>query len=187
MRALLSVVVLIAGLLLLWPAGASAQRDDWKRHMAAAATAARQSNFTEALEHLKAAVAIVEKSAPNDNRLERTLNTLAKLYRRQGKHSEAETVYKRLIAVHRNQGRRDDPIVADLLFKLALGYQTRGRHAEAEPLLEETLRIVENAFGTRDLKSALTLSALAKTYPSPKKTPKGRARIQTRFEIAGGT
>lgn len=87
MRALLSVVVLIAGLLLLWPAGASAQRDDWKRHMAAAATAARQSNFTEALEHLKAAVAIVEKSAPNDNRLERTLNTLAKLYRRQGKHS----------------------------------------------------------------------------------------------------
>ena len=78
---------------------ASAQSTAWDTTTSAGLEAYEQGRFGEAEEYLSAALKEAENSGPGDPHLATSLNNLAPLYRTQGKHAEAEPLYKRALAI----------------------------------------------------------------------------------------
>jgi hypothetical protein len=68
-------------------------------------------------------------SAPEGRR------TFAELYRVQGRHADAEPLYKRALAIEEKAHGPSHPDVATLLDNLADLYERERRSADAEPLL----------------------------------------------------
>ncbi len=95
----------------------------------------QQGRYSEAEPYAKEALRLgTEEFGPNNPSTAALLNTLAELYRAQGKHAE-----KALGPEH--------PDVATSLNNLAGLYYDQGRYAEAEPLYQRSLAIVEKALG----------------------------------------
>jgi tetratricopeptide (TPR) repeat protein len=63
-----------------------------------------------------------------------TLNNLAELYRVQGRHAEAEPLYRRALAIREKTLGPDHPDVATVLVNYAALLRETGRGAEAEKL-----------------------------------------------------
>ena len=68
-----------------------------------------------------------------------SLNSLAELYSAQGRHADAEPLYKRALAILEKALGPDHPEVAQSLNNLADLYSAQGRHADAEPLYKRAL------------------------------------------------
>lgn len=107
-----------------------------------------------------------------DDRLALSLNKLAELYREQEKHSEAEPLYQRALAIWEKALRPEDASAAAGLNNLGLLYDAQGRYAAAEPLFRRSLVIVKKA--PRGL-STPTLPP-ATTARRPCRRRKGRTR-----------
>jgi len=63
-----------------------------------------------------------------------SLNNLALLYHAQGKYAEAESLYKRSLAIREKVLEPEHAHVAASLNNLAELYHAQGKYAEAEPL-----------------------------------------------------
>ena len=74
----------------LWPAAALAQVEQWQSYMDAGVEAYLQGDYTEAEKQFAAALKEAEQFAPKDPRLATGLNSLAEVYRTEGKYAEAE-------------------------------------------------------------------------------------------------
>lgn len=75
---------------------------------------------------------------------EKTLAALADsafLCEKQGRFSEAESLYQKVIALRHQQFGESHPSVAQHLSELAALYQSQNRYGEAEPLLQRSLKI----------------------------------------------
>jgi CHAT domain-containing protein len=80
-----------------------------------------------------------------------TLDSLAFLYVIQGRYDEAESLYKRSLAIVETVANPDQQLSISLdLDYLASLYFYEGRYAEAEPLYKRALAIEEKALGTND-------------------------------------
>src|SRR5262245_29254942 len=67
---------------------------------------------------------------------------------REGRHAEAEPLFKRSLAIKEKGLGYDHLDVAWSLSKLGRFYEDRGRYADAEPLLKRSLAIREKALGS---------------------------------------
>jgi tetratricopeptide (TPR) repeat protein len=76
----------------------------------------------------------------------RSLNNLALLYQSQGRHAEAEPLYKRALVITEKALGPDHPRVGTTLNNLAQLYRAQGRHAEAEPLVRRANAVWSNSF-----------------------------------------
>jgi CHAT domain-containing protein/tetratricopeptide (TPR) repeat protein len=85
------------------------------------------------------------------------LNSLAGVYLRQAKHAEAETLFKRALAIQEAKLGKDHPEVAATLSNLAVGYQEQGKYAEADALYRRALAIKEAQVGTESPDVAIIL------------------------------
>ena len=92
------------------------------------------------------------------------LNDLASLYAAQGRHAEAEPLFRRALAIREKVLGPDHPYVATTLGNLGGLYLALGRHAETEPLLERALVIRESALGPEHPDVAESLNNLAIVY-----------------------
>ncbi|MGA8615192.1 MAG: CHAT domain-containing tetratricopeptide repeat protein, partial [Xanthobacteraceae bacterium] len=92
------------------------------------------------------------------------LNNLAMLYDKQGRHAEAEPLYKRSLAIREKAFGPDDFYVAESLNYLALLYDHQSRYAEAEPLYKRSVAIYEKTLGPDHRAVAMTLNNLAMHY-----------------------
>ena len=72
---------------------------------------------------------------------------LGNVYFDQARYDEAESLYKRSLAIAEAAGGPDHPTVALSLLNLARVYQDRNRYALAEPLLKRSLAIQERLYG----------------------------------------
>ncbi len=93
-----------------------------------------------------------------------SLNNLAELYRAQGRYTEAESLYKRSIAISEKALGPEHPDVATSLNNLAELYSAQGRYAEAEPLHKRSLAIGEKALGPEHPNNTRSLNGLARLY-----------------------
>ena len=123
------------------------QRSDWQSNNAAGLKALQQGRYADAEKLLVAAVEEAEGFGPQDLRLAATLDSLAGLYRAQGKYARAEPLFKRALAIYENALGPEHPIVATDLNNLAALYQTQGKYADAEPFHKRALAIWEKALG----------------------------------------
>ncbi len=74
------------------------------------------------------------------------LHSLGKLYRQQGRCSEAEPFCVKALELDKTLLGENHPNVAESLNNLAQLYCSQGRYAEAEPLYEEALEILQQVF-----------------------------------------
>lgn len=89
-------------------------------------------------------------------------NHLALLYWEQGRFAEAETLYKKAVAVAERGGPADDPTLAGYCNDLAVLHHDQGRLALAEPLLKKAVAIGEAALPADDLALARWRNNLAR-------------------------
>jgi CHAT domain-containing protein/Tfp pilus assembly protein PilF len=85
-------------------------------------------------------------------------------FRTEGRFAEAETLYKRALAIREKALAPDHPDVATGLNNLAALYVDQGRYAEAEPLYKRALAIWEKALGPDHPDVATGLNNLAVLY-----------------------
>jgi tetratricopeptide (TPR) repeat protein len=93
-----------------------------------------------------------------------SLNGLGELYRRQGRHEDAERMFVRALDVKEAGLGRDHPDVAVTLTNLGLVYMAEDRHEEAALILERALAIQETRLSPKSLALGRTLTALAAVY-----------------------
>ncbi len=124
---------LLVGLvcLALWPAHASAQGGQWNTLNAAGIEAYQRSDYAEAEKQLGAALKEAEGFGPQDSRLAKSLNNLARLHNAQGKYAEAEPLYKRALAIWEKALGDEHHLVAKALVNYAALLRKIGRTAEA--------------------------------------------------------
>ena len=93
-----------------------------------------------------------------------SLNNLAGLYRRQGRYSEAEPLYKQALEMYKRLLGEEHPSVATSLNNLAGLYRRQGRYSEAEPLYKQALEMYKRLLGEEHPSVATSLNNLAGLY-----------------------
>jgi CHAT domain-containing protein/tetratricopeptide (TPR) repeat protein len=93
-------------------------------------------------------------------------NFLAVVYSRQGRYSEAEPLYKHVLAIREKILGPNHPLVAASLDNLATLYGGQGRYTEAEPLFKRALAIFTKVLKPDDPDLALSLNNLGELYYS---------------------
>ncbi len=86
------------------------------------------------------------------------------LYREQGRHTEAESLFNRSLAILEKALGPEHPKVGTSRNNLATLYQQQGRYTDAEALYRKGLTIVEEALGSEHPDFAALLSNLAEVY-----------------------
>jgi tetratricopeptide (TPR) repeat protein len=110
-------------------------------------------------------LAIREKAfGPDHPDVATSLNDLANLHLDQGRHADAEPLYKRSLAILEKTLGPDHPHIATSLDNLALVYTDEGRYADAESLYKQLLPIQEHALGPSHPRVARSLNDLAWLY-----------------------
>jgi tetratricopeptide (TPR) repeat protein len=150
MIARISTGIVVTGLLCLalWPAYTEAQTDAqraeaaYHRYMNSGEGALYRRDFDAAVAEFKAALSAGEIAfRAEDPRLARTLTYLGQAYVAQGRHTEAEPLLKRALAIREKELGPAHRDTAETLNALASFYSTQGRYADAEPLLKRALEV----------------------------------------------
>ncbi len=102
--------------------------------MAAGAEAYRQNDYAEAKRQLSFALGIASLFRPQDPRLALSLDSLALLYKNQGKYAEVEPLYQRALAIAEKALGPEHPDVATISESYATLLHETGRSAEAAEL-----------------------------------------------------
>ena len=102
----------------------------------------RHRHFAEAD---KAWQTVEQLQGPDSPQRPRTLNYLALSRECQGKHSEAEALYRKARRLQEDNPQAFPVTHFATLWRLANVVDRRGRHAEARALLEEAITVVERA------------------------------------------
>ncbi|HTQ79749.1 MAG TPA: serine/threonine-protein kinase [Thermoanaerobaculia bacterium] len=110
---------------------------------------------------LEKAVALREKQAPRRGDLPLAISLAHLAALNQAQHREAESLYRRALAIEERTLPADDPELAITLNNLGAFYGYRGDLAQAEPLLRRALHIRETALGPEHPDVAVTLNNLA--------------------------
>jgi tetratricopeptide (TPR) repeat protein len=92
------------------------------------------------------------------------LDSLAELYRVQGRYTEAEPLFKRALEVREKALPAGHPGIAQSLNNLAELYRAQGRLSEAEPLFKRALEMREKALPAGHTDIAGSLNNLAELY-----------------------
>ena len=82
---------------------------------------------------------------PDDPHVAKGLNRFGELYFLQGRYAEAESHYKRALAIHETALGPEHPNVGVTLTYLVELYAVQGRYAEAEPLMARVETIFDKA------------------------------------------
>ncbi len=123
------------------------------------------ARYAEAEAFLRNSFRIREQAlGPDHSDVAHPLNSLAALYKEQGKYAEAEPLYQRALRIWEQALGPDDQLVAYPLNNLANLYYEQGKYAEAEPLYQRALRIWEQALGADHSDVAYPLTGLAALY-----------------------
>ena len=88
-----------------------------------------------------------ESDGPGHPDVAQTLNNLAGLYQAQARYQEAETLYRRSIAIIEKALGSGHPSIASPLNNLAELYRALGHYPQAETLYRRSLAIFEKALG----------------------------------------
>ena len=107
---------------------------NWISYNNAGTEALEQGRYAEAEEQFLAALKEAENFGPEDLRLARSLNELARLYHAEDKYAEAEPLYQRSLAIWEKTLGPEHPNVATSLENYAALLDKMGREEEASSM-----------------------------------------------------
>jgi tetratricopeptide (TPR) repeat protein len=116
------------------------------------------------LPQAKFAARLIEKWDITFREAARLLNQAANYCHERGQYIDAESQYKRSLAIHEKALGPDHPDVALALNNLATLYDDQGKYTETEPLYTRSLAIREKALGPDHPDVAQSLNNLALLY-----------------------
>jgi tetratricopeptide (TPR) repeat protein len=108
------------------------------------------------------------------------MNSLAALYRRQGRFAEAEPLFRRALAIYEKAAGPEHPAAATLLSNLGQVLKVEGRYDEAEPLIRRLLAIHEKAQGKDHPDTARSLKQSRRSLSAPAPLCRRQAFVQAR-------
>jgi tetratricopeptide (TPR) repeat protein len=108
------------------------------------------------------------------------MNSLAALYRRQGRFAEAEPLFRRALAIYEKAAGPEHPAVATLLSNLGQVLKVEGRYDEAEPLIRRSLAIHDKAQGKDHPDTARSLKQSRRSLSAPAPLCRRQAFVQAR-------
>src|ERR1700733_10855448 len=108
----------------------------WEKCTQDGNAAYKQGNFSEAERLLGQALTESQKFGPMHDRVARSLNNLAELYRKQGKYLPAKSMLKRALQIREKSLGANHPDVAKALNNLAGLLQAEGKFSAAEPMFK---------------------------------------------------
>jgi tetratricopeptide (TPR) repeat protein len=121
---------------------APTQSTGWKELNDAGQAAQGRGQYAEAEKLLLAALKQAESFSETDDRLATSLNNLALLYSAQGKHAEAEPLYRRSLAIWEKTLGPEHTSVAAGLTNLSDLYRAQGKYKDDEPPCRRALAII---------------------------------------------
>ena len=105
-----------------------------------------------------------ERMAPGSKEHTRSLSNLAWVYYDQGKYADAESLFKRALALRENALGPEHEYVSVSLQNLADVYERQGRYADAENAIKRETAIDEKSDGAESTSMASDLGSLARIY-----------------------
>lgn len=127
----------------------------WDDYFAAGNAAYERREFSNAIASYEKALEVAELlerdsrsisysyGVQTREKMATTLKNLGSAHSEQRKYAEAESYYKRALAIRESVLGVDHVRVADVVHDLATGYRMQGRYDEAQPLYERAARIYE--------------------------------------------
>ena len=158
----------------------SAQETVWEKYMGDAQKAYEQALYGEAEQLYLAALKEAENFEDEDRRLATSLNNLGRLYSAQGKYVQAESLYRRAVAVWEKTLGAEHPDVATGLSNLAKLYYIQGKYSQLEPLYQRVLAIRERAFGVHHSSVVQTLESYTALLRKQNREAEAK-RVEDRF------
>jgi tetratricopeptide (TPR) repeat protein len=140
---------------------AHAQDDDtWKSQVMKALYEASAKDYAKSEQTFLQALKEAEHFGADDPRVGTTLNSLGLVYRAEKKFTDAESAYRKALAVLQKSYGNDSMDVANVNFNIASVMFDQGHQAAAMPHLQKTLGTYENTLGGNSLKTASVLCML---------------------------
>jgi tetratricopeptide (TPR) repeat protein len=141
-----------------------------------------QAETAQAIEYFHKA-ANLYKACGDEVDLASIFNSLAGLYRDQGKYDQAEPLLVQALEINKPLLGEEHPSVATSLNNLASLYHSQGKYDKAEPLYQKSLAILKKALGEEHPNVAATLNNLAYLYNSQGKYDQAEPLYQQSLEI----
>jgi tetratricopeptide (TPR) repeat protein len=133
------------------------QNDErWKALVVEGLKAAEMNDYPKAEQEFLKAVREAEIFGPRDSRVGVTLNSLGLAYRAEHKYSDAESSYRRGLAII-EIALPNSIDVANVNYNLANVMFDEGRHGDALPFIQRARTIYEKQLGATSLKTAAIL------------------------------
>ncbi|HYA18003.1 MAG TPA: tetratricopeptide repeat protein [Bryobacteraceae bacterium] len=134
--------------------------DAWKDLVMRALNEASAKDYGKSEQSFLAAVKEAEKFGAEDPRVGTTLNSLGLVYRAEKKYADAETSYRKALAILLKSYGVDSMDVANVNFNIATVLFDQGHQPAAMPFLQRTLVTYENILGSNAGKTASVLCML---------------------------
>jgi tetratricopeptide (TPR) repeat protein len=134
---------------------------DWNMQMWLGQEAYARGIYAVAQQKFQKALDDLEKLQIRDERLAMTLNNLALCYCAQGKHKEADPLYKWALTIDETSGTAGNLNLAEDLSNIATHYRKQGLNAQAEPLYHRALKLWQDELGEHSAEVAGCLNNLA--------------------------
>jgi tetratricopeptide (TPR) repeat protein len=138
-------------------ANAQDPEEAWKSLFMQALAAAGTKDYPQADQIFQKALQEAGRFGPNDSRVGTTLNGIGLVYRAEKKFAEAESAYRRALAVLERTYDVDTIDIANVNFNIASVMFDQGHQTEALPFARVTLVTYEKLLGDTSLKTAAVL------------------------------
>lgn len=155
----------------------------WEAYMRAGGVAYDNGQYSDAEQAWNAALKEAQSFGANDSRLATTINNLALLHYSQGNLADAESLYKRALAIAEKTLGPNHPDTARGLNNLATLFQTQAKYEQAESLLKRALEISEKSLGKSSPEIASHLNNLSVLYQAQGKYSLAEPLLQRALTI----
>jgi tetratricopeptide (TPR) repeat protein len=157
--------LLLAGaalaLLTLAPRAAAQDPEEaWKNLFMQALSAAGANDFPKAEQGFVKALEEATRFGAQDPRVGTTLNSIGLVYRAEKKFPEAESAYRRAVAILEKSYPAESIDIANVNFNIASVMFDQGHQAEALPYTRKTLAAYEKLLGPTSVKTGAALCLL---------------------------
>ncbi len=143
-----------------------AQESDaaWKNLVMQALAAAGAKDFTKSEQIFQRALKESERFGPSDPRVGTTLNSLGLVYKAEKRYADADSAFRRSLAILEKAYGSSSIDVANINFNIATVMAEQGKEPASLPFLEKSLSIYTRQLGGNSLKSGSVLCMIGDAH-----------------------
>lgn len=162
---------------------AYAQNDPWTTLVTQALNAASSHDYASSERIFEQALQTAQRFGADDPRVGTTLNSMGLVYRAENKFADAESAFRRALAILQKSYGKDSLDLANVNFNIATALFGEGQQQQAAPFLQKTLGTYETVLGSSSLKTAAVLCMLGDAHRVAKEYAAAEASLRRCADI----